>query len=129
MQVRDAVNTDQIESIVDPSLRKQYVREGMIKVAETALQCQLLSGAQRPEMGDVVRALTQALQLEGEDVDTGQLTDDDDDNYQGTYYEDAENGLPRVPFSSVTGSSTDTDTASIVSNYPHTHTSWNTLPR
>ncbi|OAE34465.1 hypothetical protein AXG93_3472s1000 [Marchantia polymorpha subsp. ruderalis] len=127
--VRDAVNTDQIESIVDPSLRKQYVREGMIKVAETALQCQLLSGAQRPEMGDVVRALTQALQLEGEDVDTGQLTDDDDDNYQGTYYEDAENGLPRVPFSSVTGSSTDTDTASIVSNYPHTHTSWNTLPR
>ncbi|KAG6540962.1 hypothetical protein Mapa_017632 [Marchantia paleacea] len=127
--VRNAVNTDQIETTVDPALRKQYVREGMIKVAETALLCQLPSGGQRPEMGEIVRALTQALQLEGQYVDTGEFTDDDDDNYQGPDLEDPEPGLASVPFISVTGTSISTGTASTMSSDPHAHPSWNTLPR
>ncbi|KAG6540963.1 hypothetical protein Mapa_017633 [Marchantia paleacea] len=105
--VRNAVNADQIETIVDPALRNQYVREGMIKVAELALMCQLPRGGQRPEMGEVVRGLTQALQMEGDYVDSSARTNDSDyfaraDDEDDPYAEDSLSGHVSIPLSTAT---------------------------
>ncbi|OAE34468.1 hypothetical protein AXG93_3472s1030 [Marchantia polymorpha subsp. ruderalis] len=113
--VRNAVNADQIETIVDPALRNQYVREGMIKVAELALMCQLPRGAQRPEMGEVVRALTQAIQMEGVYVDSSARTNDYDyfaGDEEDPNVEDPVSGHVSIPLSTAsvgTSRSTESD--------------------
>ncbi|KAL2644312.1 hypothetical protein R1flu_011899 [Riccia fluitans] len=70
--VRNAVNHKRLECVVDPELRLQgdYDKEVMLKVAQLALSCTLRSGVDRPEMGEVARSLTQALQMEGECIDS-----------------------------------------------------------
>ncbi|BBN02606.1 hypothetical protein MPTK1_2g16590 [Marchantia polymorpha subsp. ruderalis] len=68
--VLDAVNANEVESIVDPLLGSQYDRESVLSVARIALSCLHPEGAQRPNMGDIVRTLTQALQMEGRYTDS-----------------------------------------------------------
>ncbi|KAL2644317.1 hypothetical protein R1flu_011904 [Riccia fluitans] len=70
--VRNAVNHKRLECVVDPELRLQgdYDKELMLKIAQLALSCTLRSGVDRPEMGEVARSLTQALQMEGECIDS-----------------------------------------------------------
>ncbi|OAE28664.1 hypothetical protein AXG93_2865s1050 [Marchantia polymorpha subsp. ruderalis] len=67
--VRDAVDMDEVDRIVDPALKGGYDEEGMRKVAVCAVQCIAPSGGERPDMGEIVNVLTEALQLEGGQVD------------------------------------------------------------
>ncbi|OAE21461.1 hypothetical protein AXG93_2105s1000 [Marchantia polymorpha subsp. ruderalis] len=116
--VRNAVKAHEIETVVDPTLGNHYHKEGMIKVAELALSCQLPTSGQRPDMGEIVRVLKQVLQLE--QVTETEYSDDED---KITILEDI-------------GVSYDKESESInsiastsVSMYPYGHSSWNTLPR
>ncbi|KAG6554650.1 hypothetical protein Mapa_003668 [Marchantia paleacea] len=115
--VRYAVQADEIETIVDPTLRNHYQKEGMIKVAQLALLCQLPNGGQRPDMGEIVRVLNQALHLEGEHVEPEYSDDDEDDS---RVVEDT-----GVPYSTVSASTA----SSSMSSDPYVHPSWNTVPR
>ncbi|OAE34469.1 hypothetical protein AXG93_3472s1040 [Marchantia polymorpha subsp. ruderalis] len=73
--VQGALSSDQLESVVDPNLFNEYDRESMIMVVETALLCLRPKGTKRPEMGDVVRVLTKALQMDLGYVDSSSTTD------------------------------------------------------
>ncbi|KAL3697589.1 hypothetical protein R1sor_011665 [Riccia sorocarpa] len=72
--VRIAENSNQIERVVDPELQGEYEQEVMLKVARLALSCTRFSGPERPEMGEVVRSLTQALCMEGDYVDSSGIS-------------------------------------------------------
>ncbi|KAG6554619.1 hypothetical protein Mapa_003637 [Marchantia paleacea] len=68
--VRDAVNMGEVDRIVDPALKGGYDEEGMRNVAECAVHCIASSGGERPDMGEIVNVLSEALLLEGGHVDT-----------------------------------------------------------
>ncbi|KAM3363995.1 hypothetical protein P3S68_018849 [Capsicum galapagoense] len=61
-----------LEQIIDPKLEGQIAPECLSKFAELAYRCLRNQGVQRPSMGDVVRSLEFALQLqEGADNRSG----------------------------------------------------------
>ncbi|KAF3672925.1 putative receptor-like protein kinase [Capsicum annuum] len=61
-----------LEQIIDPKLEGQIAPECLSKFAELAYHCLRNQGVQRPSMGDVVRSLEFALQLqEGADNRSG----------------------------------------------------------
>ncbi|KAG6554620.1 hypothetical protein Mapa_003638 [Marchantia paleacea] len=98
--VQDAVNADEVESIVDPSLGSQYDRESVLSVARTALSCLHPDGAQRPNMGEIVRALSQALQMEGRYTDSSAPATIDDESEDTLF-----SGQASVQLSSTTSTS------------------------
>ncbi|KAL2636114.1 hypothetical protein R1flu_007593 [Riccia fluitans] len=67
---RGQLNSNDLESIIDPSIRGTYNMESMWKMAELAMGCVEPSGVNRPDMNQVVRALTVALELQGETTQT-----------------------------------------------------------
>ncbi|KAL3684144.1 hypothetical protein R1sor_002166 [Riccia sorocarpa] len=62
---RSQLNSNDLSSIIDPYIKGMYNVESMWKVAELAMGCVEPSGANRPDMNQVVRALTVAAELEG----------------------------------------------------------------
>ncbi|KAL2636115.1 hypothetical protein R1flu_007594 [Riccia fluitans] len=67
---RGQLNSNDLESIIDPSIRGTYNMESMWKMAELAMGCVEPSGVNRPDMNQVVRALTVALELQGQTTQT-----------------------------------------------------------
>ncbi|KAL3378613.1 hypothetical protein AABB24_004505 [Solanum stoloniferum] len=60
----------ELEEIIDPNLKGQIAPECLSKFAELAYHCLRKEGVQRPSMGDVVKTLEFALQLqEGHEVE------------------------------------------------------------
>ncbi|KAL2614134.1 hypothetical protein R1flu_025826 [Riccia fluitans] len=62
--VKDAVGKDQVDSIIDPALESDYDKTVMLKVLKTALSCLLHESVERPDIGDVLISLTEALEAE-----------------------------------------------------------------
>ncbi|KAG6544955.1 hypothetical protein Mapa_013647 [Marchantia paleacea] len=116
--VRAAVSDDgQVDAVVDPSLGGEYEKKGVERVIRMALSCVLPNGAQRPDMGDVMNILAEALQMEGEIVDNVEHAAQRTVPYSG----ELNSGRPRI-------SSTHTSDY-YVSSEVYTHPSWNTDPR
>ncbi|OAE26878.1 hypothetical protein AXG93_4360s1330 [Marchantia polymorpha subsp. ruderalis] len=115
--VRAAVRDGQVDTIVDPSLGGEYEQEGVLLVTRLALSCILPNGAERPDMGEVMNVLTEALQMEGEIIE---------------HQEHAAH--PTVPYSGQLKPGFPPETFTVNSDsYPssevYTHPSWNTDPR
>ncbi|CAM6099709.1 unnamed protein product [Calypogeia fissa] len=62
--VRSAVEDGRATDIIDPSLRGNFEKDSMMKVISLAISCIDLLSAKRPSMGQVVRTLGGALELE-----------------------------------------------------------------
>ncbi|KAG6554618.1 hypothetical protein Mapa_003636 [Marchantia paleacea] len=73
-----AVDTNEIETIVDSRLKGAYNEDGMRRVVLCALSCVATTGGERPEMGEIVDILTEALQLEERTFDSSDLKVVDD---------------------------------------------------
>ncbi|KAL3685592.1 hypothetical protein R1sor_003614 [Riccia sorocarpa] len=61
---RGQMNSNNLESIIDPHIRGTYNREAMWKLAELAMDCVEPHGVNRPDMNQVVRALIIAVESE-----------------------------------------------------------------
>ncbi|KAL2623111.1 hypothetical protein R1flu_003316 [Riccia fluitans] len=64
--VEEALEENKLKSVIDPRLRDEYSEEGMLMVVNVAMKCLLPNGVGRPDMGDIVYTLLQALQREKE---------------------------------------------------------------
>ncbi|CAM6092081.1 unnamed protein product [Calypogeia fissa] len=62
--VRSTEKDGNTMQIVDPTLKEEFNEESMLKVVSLAISCIALATAKRPDMGQVVRALTEAHELE-----------------------------------------------------------------
>jgi serine/threonine protein kinase len=62
--VRSSVDNERLLDIVDPSLKGEFNLESMIKVISLAIRCIELVSAPRPDMKQVVRVITEAIELE-----------------------------------------------------------------
>ncbi|KAL3682497.1 hypothetical protein R1sor_000519 [Riccia sorocarpa] len=62
---RGQLNSDDLESIIDPFIKGTYNMESMWKVAQLAMTCVEPYGINRPDMNQVVQALLEAVQLQG----------------------------------------------------------------
>ncbi|KAL2636101.1 hypothetical protein R1flu_007580 [Riccia fluitans] len=61
---RGQLNLNDLDSIIDPFIRGNYNNESIWKVAELAMGCVEPYGVNRPDMNQVVRALSLALEFE-----------------------------------------------------------------
>ncbi|KAL2621898.1 hypothetical protein R1flu_002103 [Riccia fluitans] len=66
--VEAAVSKDQVDSVLDPALESDYDKTVMLKVLKTALSCVRHDSAERPDMGEVLLSLTEALEAENKVV-------------------------------------------------------------
>ncbi|BBM97641.1 hypothetical protein MPTK1_1g07220 [Marchantia polymorpha subsp. ruderalis] len=73
--VEISMRSDDIESITDPKLGRDFDRESVWKVAELALKSLIEVRDKRPEMSRVVEDLTHALEIENRRTSTGTSTD------------------------------------------------------
>lgn len=64
MQVRSKENGGSVMDIVDPSLNGEFMEKSMMKVLSVAIRSVDSVTANRPDMAEVVRVLTEAVELE-----------------------------------------------------------------
>jgi hypothetical protein len=64
MQVRVAEDDGKVFDIVDPSLEQNFGEDSMFKVVNLAINMIDIVAAVRPNMGQVVRTLVEAIKLE-----------------------------------------------------------------
>lgn len=62
--VRNEVNNQRIESVVDPKLQGKYKMDSVRKAIQTAMACVPLTGAERPDIDVVYKDLEQCLKME-----------------------------------------------------------------
>jgi hypothetical protein len=62
--VRSSVDNGRVLDIVDPSLKGEFNVDSMMKVISLAIRCIELVTVQRPDMKQVVRVITEAIELE-----------------------------------------------------------------
>ncbi|KAL3684150.1 hypothetical protein R1sor_002172 [Riccia sorocarpa] len=67
---RGQLNSNDLESIIDPFIKGTYNLESLWKVAELAMYCVEPYGINRPDMNQVVRALGQAVEFEEQKTET-----------------------------------------------------------
>ncbi|KAG6556043.1 hypothetical protein Mapa_001984 [Marchantia paleacea] len=83
--VQNAADMSVIDSVVDPKLKGGYSPKGMQKVTLCALTAVSTSGSERPDMGQIVNTLNEALLLEGDSIDITKKLEDMEKTYPSVH--------------------------------------------
>ncbi|KAL2636102.1 hypothetical protein R1flu_007581 [Riccia fluitans] len=102
---RRQLNSNDLDSIIDPFIKGSYDPESMWKVAELAMGCVEPYGVNRPDMTQVVRALSQAVEFEEQKSQTFSSQPWTPSSGQGRSYDDySSNNSTGSPYPPTQGS-------------------------